>query len=86
MPNPDKTILFAVRHGETEWNRMGKYQGHLDSPLTEVGIEQAHILAGCLAGQGIQNICRESRLSTTADEAHVIRLERDLPRGRLPVH
>jgi hypothetical protein len=25
------TELVAIRHGETEWNRLGRQQGHLDS-------------------------------------------------------
>lgn len=33
--------LYLVRHGETEWNRAGRMQGSLDSPLTERGQGQA---------------------------------------------
>lgn len=33
--------LYLVRHGETEWNRAGRMQGGLDSPLTERGQDQA---------------------------------------------
>jgi broad specificity phosphatase PhoE len=33
--------IYLVRHGETEWNRAGRVQGHLDSSLTETGREQA---------------------------------------------
>ena len=39
------TELAVVRHGETEFNRRGLYQGHADSPLTEVGEAQARRLA-----------------------------------------
>jgi probable phosphoglycerate mutase len=38
------TTVYAVRHGETEWNVLGKQQGHLDSPLSENGRQQAHSL------------------------------------------
>ncbi|MBV9829723.1 MAG: histidine phosphatase family protein [Alphaproteobacteria bacterium] len=34
-------MIFLVRHGETEWNRIGRYQGWSDSPLTERGLAQA---------------------------------------------
>ena len=34
-----------VRHGETEWNRQGLLQGHLDSPLSELGVNQANALS-----------------------------------------
>jgi len=37
--------LFAVRHGETEWNLDGREIGHLDSPLTARGLLQAGALA-----------------------------------------
>jgi len=33
--------LYVLRHGETEWNREGKFQGVHDSPLTAMGREQA---------------------------------------------
>ncbi|WP_298853927.1 histidine phosphatase family protein [uncultured Ruegeria sp.] len=33
--------LFVLRHGETEWNTQGKFQGRKDSPLTENGKSQA---------------------------------------------
>ncbi len=34
-------MIYLVRHGETVWNRDGRMQGHLDSPLTEKGEVQA---------------------------------------------
>jgi broad specificity phosphatase PhoE len=36
--------LLLVRHGETEWNLQRRFQGRLDSPLTENGIAQAHAI------------------------------------------
>ncbi len=53
MNSTEPTILYAVRHGETEWNLAGRQQGHLDSPLTESGIKQAPALADGLLAKGI---------------------------------
>ena len=33
--------IFLLRHGETVWNRERRVQGHKDSPLTPLGLEQA---------------------------------------------
>lgn len=33
--------ILVLRHGQTEWNAAGRLQGHLDSPLTEIGLRQA---------------------------------------------
>ena len=34
--------LLLIRHGESEWNRIGRIQGQQNSPLTDKGIKQAH--------------------------------------------
>ena len=34
-------VIYLLRHGETEWNRLRRLQGQLDSPLTPRGLEQA---------------------------------------------
>lgn len=39
------TTLLLVRHGETDWNRDGRVQGHSDVPLNETGQAQAEALA-----------------------------------------
>ena len=33
--------FFLVRHGETEWNKLGRFQGHEDISLNERGMAQA---------------------------------------------
>ena len=33
--------LVLVRHGETEWNKTGRFQGHYDIAMNERGIAQA---------------------------------------------
>ena len=42
-------ILYVLRHGETEWNRIGRLQGVLDSSLTAKGTEQAKHMAKILS-------------------------------------
>jgi broad specificity phosphatase PhoE len=41
--------LILARHGETDWNRDGIWQGHGDPPLNDLGRRQATGLAGRLA-------------------------------------
>lgn len=44
--------IGLIRHGETEWNRIGLYQGTSDVPLNETGELQARRNAPLLRGQG----------------------------------
>lgn len=37
--------MFIVRHGQTQWNFIGRIQGHTDSRLTKAGIQEAESLA-----------------------------------------
>jgi len=48
--------FFLTRHGETQWNKIGKFQGQLDSPLTEKGYQQAHLMAEQLSQNNINSI------------------------------
>lgn len=47
----DRVLL--VRHGQTEWNLVGRRQGQLDSPLTAAGVAQAHRTASFVTGDAI---------------------------------
>ncbi|UJP11670.1 histidine phosphatase family protein [Microbacterium sp. KUDC0406] len=60
--------LSVVRHGQTEWNTLGRLQGQLDSPLTAQGVEQARAMATELDGLDIGRIVSSplGRASVTA--------------------
>jgi broad specificity phosphatase PhoE len=56
------TVLYLVRHGETDWNAAGRWQGQTDVPLNERGRAQARELAGRLRGAGIASIASSDLL------------------------
>jgi len=43
-------VFYLTLHGETEWNRERRFQGQLDSRLTEHGVEQARLMGVTLRG------------------------------------
>ena len=52
--------LYITRHGETEWNKIGKMQGWGNSPLTELGIKQAEWLRDRIADLALKAIYKSS--------------------------
>lgn len=60
------TRIILVRHGETTWNIEGRFQGQIDTPLSERGLKQGQLLA-----KGLENIpidlCIASPLSRAYD-------------------
>jgi len=69
--NNRPTVIFFVRHGQTEWNKLRKVQGQIDIPLSEAGIMQAREVAQRLAGHAIDAII-SSDLQRAAQTAAII--------------
>ena len=68
------SLLYLVRHGESVWNREGKLQGQAESPLTERGIDQAHVIGRYLGRllSGCRLDIYSSPLSRAVQTASVI--------------
>lgn len=61
------TTLLLVRHGETDWNRDGRWQGQSDTQLNDVGREQAARVAEELDGVDVVYSSDLARARETAD-------------------
>ncbi|MCM1058252.1 MAG: histidine phosphatase family protein [Firmicutes bacterium] len=59
-------VIYLMRHGETEWNRIGKLQGQSDIPLNESGIRLAEETA-----EGLRNIHFNAAFSSPLQRALV---------------
>jgi probable phosphoglycerate mutase len=46
----DRATIYFVRHGQTDWNAEGRFQGHRDVPLNDTGRAQAARNGAALAG------------------------------------
>jgi phosphoserine phosphatase len=70
--------LILIRHGETEWNVEGRYQGQADPPLNSKGRRQARSLASKLSGAGLQRLI-SSPLKRAAETAQILAEILELP-------
>jgi broad specificity phosphatase PhoE len=43
--------IYLIRHGQTNWNKEGRFQGREDIPLNEIGLQQARKCGLALAGE-----------------------------------
>ena len=72
------TELYLFRHGETDWNREHRFQGHTDIPLNESGREQAARLAMDLGLHSLDALLT-SDLSRARETAALIHAQLKLP-------
>ena len=63
--------FIFIRHGETDWNLQGKFQGQTDTLLNEVGIEQAARASHVVSHLGIDLII-SSKLKRAIKTAEII--------------
>ena len=78
MSNISQRIIYLARHGETEWNRIGRWQGSTDIPLSEVGRAQARSLAHRLRDRGIGRV-HASQLSRALETSQIVAAHLELP-------
>ena len=62
--------FFLVRHGETEWNKLGRFQGQQDTALNETGLGQARAVADAAQKWGLTALYASPLIRTmqVADE------------------
>ncbi len=70
--------FYLVRHGETEWNQLGRFQGQHDTTLNETGLAQAGVIARAARDWGITSIY-SSPLVRTMQVATAMGTELGLP-------
>lgn len=65
------TTILLARHGETDWNRERRVQGHTDTPLNDTGRAQARSLANELAAESLDAVYT-SDLARASDTAAIV--------------
>ncbi|TDV36951.1 phosphoglycerate mutase [Paraburkholderia caballeronis] len=63
------TQILFIRHGETDWNRDKRIQGHLDIPLASTGVDQAQRLGARLADDARAGLRLDAILSSDLTRA-----------------
>jgi 2,3-bisphosphoglycerate-dependent phosphoglycerate mutase len=77
------TELIVIRHGETDWNRQHRFQGQIDVPLNDIGLEQADRLASRLKHEALDVlVCSDLQRAQATAEA-VARQHDQAPRMAL---
>ncbi len=77
--------LFCARHGETDWNALGRFQGHTDIALNDVGRAQARELAERLRGERLAAVCVSSDLARARETGEIVAALLGIPFGYVDV-
>jgi len=72
------TVLYLIRHGQTDWNLQGRYTGQSDIPLNTTGEQQASAAAAQLEGVKLDAIV-SSDLQRARHTAEIIAAQMGLP-------
>ena len=72
------TTILLARHGETDWNRQLRFQGHADEALNETGRSQARQLAARLRAEPIAAVY-SSDLRRASETARIVAASLKLP-------
>jgi probable phosphoglycerate mutase len=73
-----RTTILLARHGETDWNRSGIFQGHADPPLNDAGRAQARELAERLTEVDV-DVVYASDLRRAFETAEIVAAAKGLP-------
>ncbi len=65
------TEFLLIRHAQSEWNAVSRWQGHADPPLSDLGRQQARLLARSLEGEHVDALYT-SDLVRAADTAAIV--------------
>jgi phosphoserine phosphatase len=78
-------MIYIARHGETDWNREGRYQGQRESQLTDTGVAQSRALADTLRQRVIRRViasplarCIETARPLAESLGLALEIDRDL--------
>jgi probable phosphoglycerate mutase len=78
-----RPTIYFIRHGETDWNATGRFQGSQDIPLNDNGRAQAVFAGGVLADLLARDAVAAASLSYVSSPLSRARVTIELVRGAL---
>lgn len=78
--------IYLLRHGETDWNKTGRLQGHADIPLNAHGRVQVNDTVRILRNMGVRlDAMFSSPLKRAQESAVIAAAQLDYPKDRIVV-